>query len=127
SARPTALDPAADLVVRCAPGGAGAALASDADLAAWLRDAGEDVVIVVGERALTDSGARALLALAGQLGLNRPGSGVIEVPSVPNARGQREAGFAPGHGPGYSTLAEPARDGRGIAQGLADGEIATVW
>jgi NADH-quinone oxidoreductase subunit G len=127
SARPTALDPSADLVVRCDPGAAGAALASDADLAAWLRDAGDDVVIVVGERALTDSGARALLALAGQLGLNRPGSGVIEVPSVPNGRGQREAGFAPGHGPGYATLAEPARDARGIAQGLADGEIATVW
>ena len=46
---------------------------------------------------------------------------------MPNARGIREAGFAPGHGPGYATLAEPGRDARGIAAGLADGEIATVW
>jgi NADH-quinone oxidoreductase subunit G len=127
SARPTALDASADLVVRCAPGGAGAALASDGDLSAWLRDAGDDVVIVYGERALAGDGARALLSLAGQLNLGRPGAGVIEVPSAPNGRGIREAGFAPGHGPGYSTLAEPGRDARGIASGLADGEIATVW
>ena len=131
SARPTALDPQAAQVARHAPGGADAVLAELAqdrgDPADWLRDLGQDVVIVVGERALTEAGARALLALAARLGLNRPGSGVIEVPSVPNARGQREAGFAPGHGPGYGTLAEPGRDARAIAQGLADGEIATVW
>ncbi|MFL5903193.1 MAG: 2Fe-2S iron-sulfur cluster-binding protein, partial [Solirubrobacteraceae bacterium] len=36
SARPTALDPSAEMVVRCAPGTAGAALAGD-ELAAWLR------------------------------------------------------------------------------------------
>jgi len=52
---------------------------------------------------------------------------VLEVPSVPNARGLREAGFAPGHGPGYETLAAPGRDARGIAEGLASGELATVW
>jgi NADH-quinone oxidoreductase subunit G len=127
SARPTALDPHADVVVRCAPGTAGAALASDDDLLAWLRAAGEDVVIVYGERALAGDGPRALLSLAAQLGLNRAGTGLIEVPSVPNARGIREAGFAPGHGPGYATLAQGGRDARGIAQGLADGEIATVW
>jgi NADH-quinone oxidoreductase subunit G len=131
SARPTALDPHAARVVRHAPGGAGAVLAELAegrgDLADWLGGIGEDVVIVVGDRALTEPGARALLALAARLGLNHAGAGVIEVPSVPNARGQREAGFAPGHGPGYATLAEPARDARGIAQGLSDGEIATVW
>jgi NADH-quinone oxidoreductase subunit G len=127
SARPTALDPSADLVVRCAPGQAGAALAADDELASWLRDAGEDVVIVYGERALSGVGARALLNLAALLNLNRAGAGLIEVPSVPNARGIREAGFAPGHGPGYATLAEPALDAGGIAQGLADAEISTVW
>jgi NADH-quinone oxidoreductase subunit G len=126
SARPTALDPSADVVVRCAPGAAGAALADD-DLAAWLRDVGDDVVVVYGERALAGVGARALLNLARQLNLARPGAGIIEVPSVPNARGLREAGFAPGHGPGYATLAEAGRDAAGIAAGLADGEIATVW
>ena len=46
---------------------------------------------------------------------------------MPNARGLREAGFAPGHGPGYATLAEPGRDARGIAEGLASGELSTVW
>ncbi|HEX5621278.1 MAG TPA: molybdopterin-dependent oxidoreductase, partial [Solirubrobacteraceae bacterium] len=127
SARPTALDPSADVVVRCAPGAAGAALASDADLSAWLRDAGEDVVIVYGERALAGVGARALLNVATELGLSRPGAGLIEVPSVPNARGIREAGFAPGHGPGFATLAERGRDAHEIAVGLASGELSTVW
>jgi NADH-quinone oxidoreductase subunit G len=152
SARPTALDASAASVTRIAPGGAGgllvaldAALAGDEgnlggaataagsnaqamrDLAGWLRDAGEDVVVVVGERALTAAGARALLNLAGRLGLARSGAGVIEVPSVPNARGLREAGFAPGHGPGYETVAAPGLDARGIAEGLASGELATVW
>jgi NADH-quinone oxidoreductase subunit G len=46
---------------------------------------------------------------------------------VPNARGLREAGFAPGHGPGYETLAEPGSHTRGIAEGLASGELSTVW
>jgi NADH-quinone oxidoreductase subunit G len=127
SARPTALDPSADVVVRCAPGGAGAALAASDELAAWLRDAGEDVVVVYGERALTGVGARALLNLGSQLGLSRPGAGLIEVPSVPNARGIREAGFAPGHGPGFATLAEPGRDAHEIAIGLASGELSTIW
>jgi NADH-quinone oxidoreductase subunit G len=144
SARPTALDPSAAVVSRHAPGGADtvltaldAALASSddsrdsrgdaGDLAAWLRGAGDDVVIVYGERALTELGARALLNIAGRLNLGRPGAGLIEVPAVANARGLREAGFAPGHGPGFETLAEPARDARGIAEGLASGDIATVW
>ncbi|HWM08605.1 MAG TPA: molybdopterin-dependent oxidoreductase, partial [Solirubrobacteraceae bacterium] len=153
SARPTALDSQAASVLRVAPGsadallvaldaslsgddgnlgGAATAAGSNAqamrDLAGWLRDVGEDVVIVYGERALTAGGARALLNLAGRLGLGgRDGAGLLEVPSVSNARGLREAGFAPGHGPGYATLAEPGHDARGIAEGLASGELSTVW
>ncbi len=152
SARPTALDASAASVTRIAPGGAAgllvaldAALAGDEgnlggaataagsnaqsmrDLAAWLRDAGDDLVIVYGDRALTADGARALLNLAGRLGLARPGAGLIEVPSVPNARGLREAGFAPGHGPGFATCGERGLDARGIAEGLATGELSTVW
>ena len=85
-------------------------------------------MIVYGERALAGDGAKALLNLATRLGLRgRAGAGLIEVPSVPNARGLREAGFAPGHGPGFATLAEPGRDARGIAEGLASGELSTVW
>jgi NADH-quinone oxidoreductase subunit G len=152
SARPTALDASAASVLRTAPGspdallvaldaalsgddgnlaGAATAAGSNAqamrDLAGWLRDAGDDLVIVYGDRALTATGARALLNLAGRLGLARPGAGLMEIPSVPNARGLREAGFAPGHGPGYATVAEPGLDAPGIAAGLASGELSTVW
>ena len=153
SARPTALDSQARVVQRIAPGGgdgllvaleaalagdegnlAGAATAAGSnaqamrDLAGWLRDAGDDLVIVYGDRALTAAGARALLNLAGRLELARTGAGLIEVPSVPNARGLREVGFAPGHGPGFcDACASPGRDARGIAEGLADGELSTVW
>ena len=131
SARPTALDPSASVVVRTAPGAVDAALAAldrgEGELADWLRDAGEDIVIVYGERALSELGARALLNIAARLNLSRAGAGLIEVPSVPNARGIREAGFAPGHGPGFATLAERGRDAHDIAIGLASGELATVW
>jgi NADH-quinone oxidoreductase subunit G len=131
SARPTALDAHADVVVRHAPGDARVVLAGLDEgrgvIANWLQDAGEDVVVVYGERALAGGGARALLNLASRLGLGRPGAGLIEVPAVANARGIREAGFAPGHGPGYATLGEPGRDARAIAEGLAAADIATVW
>jgi NADH-quinone oxidoreductase subunit G len=153
SARPTALDAQAAAVLRHAPGsgeallvaldaalsgddgnlgGAATAAGSNAqdmrDLAAWLRDAGEDLVIVYGERALTAQGARALLNLASRLGLRgRAGAGLLELPSSANGRGVREAGFAPGHGPGYALVPESGRDARGIAEGLAAGELSTVW
>jgi NADH-quinone oxidoreductase subunit G len=131
SARPTALDPSAAVVARHAPGGAGEALAAlargEGEVAAWLRDAGEDVVVVYGERALAGDGGRALLNLAARLNLGRPGAGLIEVPSVANARGIREAGFAPGHGPGFAALDERGRDAHEIAIGLASGELSTVW
>jgi NADH-quinone oxidoreductase subunit G len=165
SARPTALDARASAVLRHAPGSAeallvaldaalagddgnlgGAATASGSnaqavrDLAGFLRDAGEDLVIVYGERAMTAQAARALLNVAVRLGLpGRAGAGLLELPSSANGRGLREAGFAPGHGPAYTPLAPPAptssepdpppsgRDARGIAEGLADGSLATVW
>jgi NADH-quinone oxidoreductase subunit G len=85
-------------------------------------------VIVYGERALADGGGRALLNLAGRLGLSgRDGAGLLEVSSAANARGIREAGFAPGHGPGYETLATSGLDAHGIAEGLASAELSTVW
>jgi NADH-quinone oxidoreductase subunit G len=153
SARPTALDAQAAAVLRHGPGsgeallvaldaalsgdegnlgGAATAAGSNAqsirDLATWLRDAGADLVIVYGERALTAQGARALLNLATRLGLSgRAGAGLLELPSSANGRGLREAGFAAGHGPGYAPLAEPGLDARGIAEALAGGELSTVW
>ena len=65
----------------------------------------EDLVIVYGERLLAGPGgaqaARALLNVASRLGLSgRDGAGLLEAPAAANARGVREAGFAPGHGPG---------------------------
>jgi NADH-quinone oxidoreductase subunit G len=113
-------------------GGAATAAGTDAgsvrDLAGWLRDAGEDVVIVYGERALTARGAAALLNLAGRLGLRgRAGAGLLGIPATTNGRGLREAGFAPGHGPGYAPVTEGGLDAHGIAEALAAGDLSTVW
>ena len=59
---------------------------------------------------------RARLGLAG-----RPGAGPARDPlDRPTARGLREAGFAPGHGPGFATLAEPGQGAAEIAAGLAE-------
>jgi NADH-quinone oxidoreductase subunit G len=153
SARPTALDARADSVLRFAPGGAeallvamdsvfsgddgnlgGAATAAGSNAAAvrefvdWLRGAGEELVIVYGERAISPQAARGLLNLAGRLGLRgRAGAGLLELPSSANGRGLREAGFAPGHGPGFAPVEPAGLDARGIAAGLADGSVATVW
>ena len=132
SARPTALDPVATATVRFAPGGAeaflvaldavlsgddgnlgGAASAAGSnatavrDFADALRAAGEEIVIVYGERALRGQAGRALLNLASRLNLSIAGAGLLSLPATPNGRGVREVGFAPGHGPGYTTLAAP--------------------
>src|SRR5829696_3903156 len=144
SARPTALDPNATATLRFAPGGAegflvalDAALADDAgllggaasaagtnatairDFADVLRAAGEEIVIVYGERALQGNGGRALLNIASRLNLaGIANAGLLSLPGTPNGRGIREAGFAPGHGPGYASVSAPGRDAVGIAEGL---------
>ena len=137
TARPSALDPNAETVLRSAPGGGeallvaldaalggddgalgGAATAAGSNatavrsLADWLGGAGEDVVIVYGERLLTgprgERAAQALLNLATRLGLgDHAGAGLLEIPAATNGRGIREAGFAAAHGPGYADVAEP--------------------
>src|SRR3954469_3966857 len=153
SARPTALDASATAVLRYAPGageaflvaldaalsgddgnlgGAAAAAGTHAgavkDFLQALRAAGEEVVIVYGERLLRGQAGRALLNIAQRLGLGgRRGPGLLELPLTPNGRGVREAGFAPGHGPGYGAIEAAGRDGAGIAEGLASGELHTVW
>jgi NADH-quinone oxidoreductase subunit G len=153
SARPTALDPSAVATLRYAPGAGeaflvalDAALAGDdgnlggaasaagtsagavRELLDALRAAGEEIVIVYGERLLRGEAGKALLNVASRLGLRGiSGAGLLELPSSTNGRGLREAGFAPGHGPGYASLAQPARDALGIAEGLAEGELHTVW
>jgi NADH-quinone oxidoreductase subunit G len=108
------------------------------ELAEQLRDVdGEDRVILWGERLTAGAdgvaGARALLDLAETLGLSdTAGAGLLEIPAGTNGRGLREAGVLPNAGPGLSeplvasdTMADPL-DMRGIAQALAEGELAAV-
>ncbi|WCB92074.1 NADH-quinone oxidoreductase subunit G [Baekduia alba] len=144
TSRPSSLDPNAQQVVRFAPGDearAAALIAAGldpahpgevpeqlADLVALLRDGGEDVVVVYGERVLTDpAGAAALVAIADTLGLRgRDGAGLLGVPSSANARGLREVGVLPFAGPGLAPVAA-GRDAAGIAAAAADGELAALW
>src|SRR4051794_25675621 len=153
SARPTALDPNAAQIVRHAPGalegllvaldaalsgdegnlgGASTAAGTKAavvrDLAALLRDTGDDVVVVASERCLTEGAARALLNVAGRLNLEgRTGAGILIAPATTNGRGLREAGFHPGMGPGYAALDTAGRDAAGIAAGLAEGDLSVLY
>jgi NADH-quinone oxidoreductase subunit G len=148
SERPSALDAGAT-TLRYAPGrGAEAAAAlagrlrrgdfadaahaagADGDqlaaVAHALREAGEEVVIVYGER-LLDGGAGALLDLADALGLaNTPGAGMIGIPDAANGRGLREAGAMAGVGPGLS-WAQPGHDTAAIPGALASGELVAVY
>jgi len=159
SARPTALDPSAKVALRHAPGtgeallvALDAALAQDAgnlgggatatsshaqaveEFAAALTGAGEEIVILYGERLLAGprgaQAAQALLNLATRLGLaGRPGAGLLAIPATTNGRGLREVGFAPGHGPGYTAVDQAAAgaDAAGIAAGLASGELSALY
>jgi NADH-quinone oxidoreductase subunit G len=152
SERPSALDPSA-LTLRYAPGrGAEAAAAlaaavsgtdsvpganakadaagADPDaiaaVAAALREAGAEIVIVYGER-LLDGGAGGLLALANSLGLaGTAGAGLIGIPDAANGRGLREAGVAAGVGPGYRE-APLGHDTAAIPGALASGELVALY
>jgi NADH-quinone oxidoreductase subunit G len=140
SARPSALDANAKLVLRLAPRGAGAFAAellralrgegADSDaigLARALRDGGQDIVIVYSER-LGEDGLRALLQVADELGLSgRDGAGLLELPAGANGRGLREVGFLPNAGPGYSDPAVQGRDAAAIAAAAAAGEVSALY
>jgi NADH-quinone oxidoreductase subunit G len=139
TARPSALDPNAQRVIRFAPGaeaeflagvaaalGGGEAGAEARGLAELLRDAGEDVVIVWGER--LDPGALPhLLTIAGRLGLSgRDGAGLLEIPAGSNGRGLREAGVLPGLGPGYAEVTG-GRTATEIAQAAVGGDVTALY
>jgi len=110
-----------------------------AQLLADLRSvAGEEIVVLWGERLTAGpdgaAAARALLDLADMLSLaGTDGAGLLEIPAGTNGRGLREAGALPNAGPGLGEppdavsggVADP-RDARGIARGLAEGELAAV-
>ena len=106
SARPTALDARADRVERIAPGGGAAWLASlEDDFVDAIASAGEDVVIVYGERLLSgphrEVAAKALLNLAARLGLaGRDGAGLLEIPATaPGSRRWPSPAGAPPRSP----------------------------
>ncbi|HEY1592542.1 MAG TPA: NADH-quinone oxidoreductase subunit NuoG [Solirubrobacteraceae bacterium] len=120
TARPSALDSNATRVIRYDPGEEASVLGGLADS---LREAGEDIVIVWGER-VGPAAAEALLALADQLGLaGRDGAGLLEIPSGSNGRGLREAGVLPFAGPGYAPVADA---GLGATE-MPDGENTAYY
>jgi len=145
TSRPSSLDPNAELSVRFAPGqgaafaealagalggepyegrasAAGAQASEVGALARLLRDAGEDVVIVYGDRALP--AAHALGKLADGLALrNRVGAGLLGVPAWTNGRGLREVGVLPDAGPGLSAVASAGMD----VAGMASAELTALW
>jgi NADH-quinone oxidoreductase subunit G len=144
TARPSSLDASAKQVVRFAPGdearaaaliaralGGGSSDVPDelAELVTQLRDGGEDVVVLYGERVLADAaGAAALVAIADALNLRgRDGAGLIGVPAGANARGLREAGVLPFAGPGLAPVDRPGRGTAEIAAAAAAGELAALW
>ncbi|HSC02258.1 MAG TPA: NADH-quinone oxidoreductase subunit NuoG [Solirubrobacteraceae bacterium] len=156
SARPSALDPNAGLIRRHEPGGEAAFLAgldralasadgADPDfteLAGYLREGGEDLVIIWGERCLDEPALRALLSIVDRLGLaDREGAGLLEIPAGANGRGLREAGATPGMGPGFAAITSaglgadpgavgrpgPGRGARQIALAAANGDITALY
>jgi NADH-quinone oxidoreductase subunit G len=155
TSRPSSLDPNAAAVARFAPGageafvaalsaalGGGGVLGELAQAAGstaeqvsavadLLRDAGEDVVVVFGER-LTHGprgthAARALLNVAGRvLTRDHAGAGLLEVPATSNGRGLREVGVLPASGPGLAEAAE-GLDAAGMAESAARGELTALY
>ncbi len=156
TARPSALDVNAKLVVRYPPGeerallrelvtalhgepgggapgagepGAGGTRAGEdaRRLADLLRGGGEDIVIVWGERIAAGAAAH-LLSLAEILGLGeRDGAGLLEIPAGANGRGLREAGVLPDCGPGYTDLEAAGYGAAAIARAAADGELTALY
>ncbi len=154
SPAPSALADGAALSLRYAPG-AGAAFAAalasalreadDVDalaqaagahadelraLAQLLRGAGEEVVVLWGERLTAGpdgaAGAHALLQIAQALSLaTTEGAGLLEVPAFANGRGLREVGVLPNAGPGLGEIGA-GRDAHGIAEALAAGELSAL-
>jgi len=105
-----------------------------AELSAQLKDAGEEIVILWGERLTVGpagvAAAQALLDLADTLSLaDTDGAGLLEIPAGSNGRGLREVGVLPNGGPG---LCDPVPQDDGldrdaIAEGLAAGELAALY
>ncbi|MBW3654358.1 MAG: molybdopterin-dependent oxidoreductase, partial [Actinobacteria bacterium] len=156
SSRPSSLDANAAVVARYAPGASEAfcaaldaalgdsggvdelAAAAGADagevraLAELLSNAGEDVVIVYGER-LTHGprggqAARALLNVAGRIvPSGHDGAGLLELPAGTNGRGLREAGVLPNAGPGLAPISPIGLDSVAIGATGAAGALSALY
>ena len=89
------------------------------------------MVILFSERLFAgphgEHAAQALLNVATRLNLRHDGAGLLEIPSSANGRGLREAGFASNHGAGYAPVGAAGRDARGIAEGLAGGDLSVLY
>ncbi|HEX3433151.1 MAG TPA: molybdopterin-dependent oxidoreductase [Solirubrobacteraceae bacterium] len=97
-----------------------------------LSQAGEELVIMWGERFASGPDgverARALLDLAAELSLaDTDGAGLLEIPATTNGRGLREAGVLPNCGPGLSDSEADGLDTNAIAGALAAGELSAVY
>jgi NADH-quinone oxidoreductase subunit G len=136
-----------------AAGAAGVEPAALGALGSLLREGGEEIVVLYGQRLLggPGSGAQGLLRLADLLDLAGqetadaqgapgrndvpavvPARGLLGVPAgLANARGLMEAGVAPGYGPGYEPLetasGEPAASAQQIGERLAEGRLEVVY
>jgi NADH-quinone oxidoreductase subunit G len=156
TSRPSSLDPNAEVTARFAPGAgeafcvalnaalggsgivaelaeaAGADAGEVAALAALLGGAGDDVVIVYGERlthgARGEHAARALLNVAGRVvTASHDGSGLLELPAGCNGRGLREVGVLPNAGPGLTPVNSPGLDSSGIAAAAAVNQLKALY
>jgi NADH-quinone oxidoreductase subunit G len=139
--RPSSLETSAQQIIRCAPGEEAQLLAgieqvlrggeapndAIADLAALLREGGEDVVILWSER-LGNDAAAILWRIAQELELaDHAGAGLLMIPAGANGRGLREAGAVPDAGPGYEILDRPGRSTAEIGAAAAAGDLTALY
>ena len=156
TSRPSSLDANAASVARFAPGAAeafcaalnaalggsgvvgelaaaaGAAEQEVLALAELLRTAGEDVVIVYGERlthgARGEHAVRALLNVGGRLvRADHDGAGLLELPAGTNGRGLREAGVLPNAGPGLAPVSPVGLDSGAIGASAAAAATTALY
>jgi NADH-quinone oxidoreductase subunit G len=102
------------------------------ETASGLAEAGEEIVILWGERfaagADADERVRSLLDIAAELSLaETAGAGLLEVPATSNGRGLRESGVLPNCGPGLSDGERDGLDTPAIAGALAGGELSALY
>jgi NADH-quinone oxidoreductase subunit G len=102
------------------------------ETASGLAEAGEEIVILWGERfaagADADERVRSLLNIAAELSLaETAGAGLLEVPATSNGRGLRESGVLPNCGPGLSDGERDGLDTPAIAVALAGGELSALY